>query len=38
MDAIKMQDTKAMTIPFPSYKTLLVARNGQADETSYQGL
>ena len=30
-----MQDIKAVTILYPYYKNILVARNGQADETSY---
>ena len=34
---IKMQDTKAMTALFPCYENVLVARNGQGYETSYQG-
>ena len=33
-----MQDTKAITIPYPYYKNVLVARNGQPDETIYKDL
>ena len=35
MDAILMQDTKAKTILFPCCKNILVARNGQTNETGH---
>ena len=35
MDAIEMQDIKAMTNPVPITRTFLVARDGHADETGY---
>ena len=38
MGVIEMQDTKAMTVLCPYYKNafmLLVAWNGQTDETNY---
>ena len=38
MDAIKMQDTKAVTVPFPCYKNISGGQEWPADETSYQGL
>ena len=33
MGVIETQDTKAMAIPCPITRMLLVARNGQPDET-----
>ena len=35
MGAIGMQDIKAVTVLFPCYKNIPVARNGQTDEADY---